>query len=196
MLQHNTSRSSRIFPLSDSLHCTASQWNSLPRLCVFIGFFLISSAIKLNNELSRSVQKFKTWCRHTLSSGYKNKPPASANKTAAASASFQRAEKGNTHPECLKYQLKSLFEGSWRERQEESCWQTSLLSGGKREYDVPRKNIGAGRNRLVKNVLAQTYSREEPHADGDLSPPTNIILHRSVWYPPEETFVRILLQSH
>lgn len=49
-----------------------------------------------------------------------------------------------------------------------------------REYSVPRKNIWAGRNRLVKNVLVQTYSSEEPHGDGDLSPPTDIILHLSV----------------
>lgn len=50
--------------------------------------------------------------RHTLSSGYTDMSPASADKMAVASVSFQRAEKGEYPEQCRKYKLKSLFEGS------------------------------------------------------------------------------------
>lgn len=95
MVQCNMSRSSRIFPLSDYLYQIASWLKSLPWLCIFI-VFLISSAVKLNNVLSRSVGRFKPWFRHTLASGYTNMSPVAANKTAVASVSFWRAEKENT----------------------------------------------------------------------------------------------------
>lgn len=95
MVQCNMSRSSRIFPLSDYLYQIASWLKSLPWLCIFI-VFVISSAVKLNNVLSRSVGRFKPWFKHTLASGYTNMSPVSANKTAVASVSFWRAEKENT----------------------------------------------------------------------------------------------------
>jgi len=52
--------------------------------------------------------------------------------------------------------------------------------GKTKEYDVPRKNIWAGRNRLVKNPLVQTYASQEPQANGDLSPTINAILYPCV----------------